>query len=69
MRERINRSLDQMSNFLASRKGFLPLVGICLILLDLVLVSLSTGWLAETNFFLHFGVIIAILGFLFAWAL
>lgn len=61
--------LDQVSNFLAVRKGFLPIVSIGLILLNLLIVSFSNGWLAESNFFLHFGVIIAILGFLLAWAL
>jgi hypothetical protein len=64
-----NRFLDWFSNFFAHRKGLLPLVGIVLVLANLILSFFPHGWLVETNLLLHVGVIIAILGFMIAWAL
>jgi hypothetical protein len=69
MSQRFNRFLDLLSNFLAHRKGLLPLVGIAFILLNLVLTFTVKSWLTSSNLFLHLGLIIAILGFLLAWAL
>lgn len=67
---RFNRILDMLSDFLAVRKGLLPLLGVLLILLNGILQFVpSSGWLGESNLFLHLGVIVAILGFLLAWAL
>ena len=34
-----------------------------------ILVLVGAGWLARTNFFLHLGLIVALLGFMLAWAL
>jgi len=65
-----NRFLDTLAEFLAQRKGLLPLVGLGFILLNLFIVILfPTGWLTRTNLFLHLGLIVAILGILLAWAL
>ena len=65
-----SKFLDRASEFLAHRKGLLPLVGVLLVLLNFVLVLIpGLGWIATTNFLLHLGVIIAILGFLLAQAL
>lgn len=62
--------LDWASPFFAHRKGLLPLVGIALILINLVLQFFpGTGWLVESNLFLHLGAIVAILGVLLAFAL
>jgi len=62
--------LDHISNFLATRKGLLPLTGILLIVLNFVLVSLFPDWfLARTNLLLHLGVIVALIGQMLAWAL
>jgi hypothetical protein len=69
MRQRLNRFLDWFSNSFAHRKGLLPLVGILLVLVNLALSIFVTGWVVDTNLFLHLGVVIAILGFLIAWAL
>lgn len=69
MLARLNHSLDQISNFLAPRKGLLPMVGILLILLNYLLQWVAPGWVASTNLFLHLGMIVSILGIMLAWAL
>lgn len=67
--DKINRLLDKISNYLAARKGLMPLLGLILIILNFVLQFLPLGWVAESNLFLHLGLILAIIGFLLAWAL
>lgn len=67
--ENLSRFLDKVSSFLANRKGLLPLVGLTLIFLNLIFQFFLNGWLVESNLFLHLGLIIAILGFMLAWAL
>ncbi len=70
MNRKISRFLDVLSEYLARRKGLLPLLGILLVACDAVLQFIpAAGWLARTNLLLHLGVIIAILGVLLAWAL
>jgi hypothetical protein len=62
--------LDETSNYLATRKGLLPLVGIALIILNFLIVSILPNWFfSQNNFFLHLGLIIAIIGQMLAWAL
>ncbi len=65
----MNKELDKISEFLASRKGLLPLIGIFLILLNFVLQFLHVGWVANTNLCLHLGLVIAIVGFMLVWVL
>lgn len=66
----ISKLLDQVSEYLARRKGLLPLLGILLIVINLILqFILPPGWLVSSNLFLHVGLIVAILGFLLAQAL
>jgi len=69
MREPLSRFLDWFSNFFSQRKGLLPLLGILLVVLNLVIRLTSNGMLAQTDLFLHAGVILAIFGVLLAWAL
>lgn len=70
MGKQLNRIIDLLSDFLAVRKGFLPLVGVLLILINLVLQFIpAAGWLAEYDLLFHVGVIIAIFGIMVAWAL
>jgi hypothetical protein len=65
-----SKFLDVLSEYFAHRKGLLPLTGIVLILINALLQFYpGGGLLAETNFLLHLGVIIAILGIMLAWAL
>jgi hypothetical protein len=62
--------LDRLSEFLAHRKGLLPLLGAALVACNALLQFLpSAGWLGQSDLLLHLGVIVAILGFLLAWAL
>ena len=70
MLKRLNELIDKLSEFLAPRKGLLPIIGILIILLNLILQFFpGIGWLVQSNLFLHIGVIIAILGIMLAWAL
>jgi hypothetical protein len=62
--------LDNLSEYLASRKGMLPLIGVGLVILNLVFEFVfADSFLARTDLFLQLGVIIAIIGFLLARAL
>ncbi len=67
----MSKFLDFMSEYLAHRKGLLPLVGILLIVLNLILqFALPAGsFLVTTNLFLHVGLVIAIFGLMLGWAL
>lgn len=66
----MSKFLDRMSEFLAHRKGLLPIIGLILILLNLLIQFIIPGnFLATTNLFLHFGLIIAIFGLMLSWAL
>ena len=65
----ISRLIDRASEFFAARKGFLPLMGIILVLLNFVVRLAFPGWLASSDLFLHLGIIVAILGLMLAWAL
>ena len=66
----LSKLLDRISEFLAHRKGLLPLLGLLLILANLVLqFILPPGWLRDSNLLLHIGLISAILGLMLAWAL
>lgn len=70
MLDRLNQVLDFLSEYLAQRKGLLPMLGIALVLANGILQFTSlNGWVVETDFLLHLGVILAIFGFLLAWAL
>ncbi len=69
MKSKLAIILDNMSNYLSKRKGLLPLLGLSLIVLNLLFSLFMTNWFSQTNFLLHFGIIIAILGFMLAWAL
>jgi len=66
----MSKFLDHASEFLAHRKGLLPIIGLILILINLLLQFILPGsFLAVTDFLLHIGLIIAIFGLMLAWAL
>jgi hypothetical protein len=68
--KKLNKFLDVVSEFLAQRKGLLPLIGVFLVLVNGILQFIPiAGWLVSTNLLLHLGIILAILGILLAWAL
>lgn len=66
----MSKFLDRMSEFLAHRKGLLPIIGLVLILVNLLVQFIFPGGLlASTNLFLHIGLLVAIFGLMLAWAL
>ncbi len=65
----LNKIIDKLSEFLASRKGLLPLLGLVLILINLCLQVFPASWIRDSNLFLHLGIMLAIIGLMFAWAL
>jgi hypothetical protein len=70
MKRKINQMIDVLSEFFAYHKGFLPLLGLVLVLVNWLIQFIpGSGWLAETNTFLHLGIVIAIVGIMVAWAL
>ena len=69
MSQWMNKMLDKVSEYLASRKGLLPLIGIMLIVCNFVFQFFPVGWVKDTNLFLHFGLVISIFGLMLAWVL
>jgi hypothetical protein len=70
MLNRLNQLLDVISDYLAHRKGMIPLLAIGFILINAILQFLpGSGWFVESNLLLHLGIILAIIGFMLAWAL
>lgn len=66
----MSKFLDRASEFLAHRKGLLPIIGLVLILINLLIQFIFPGsFIASSNLFLHFGLTIAIIGLMLAWAL
>lgn len=66
----MSKFLDHVSEYLAHRKGLLPFIGLAMILINLIIQFIFSGtFLAETNLFLHIGLLIAIFGLMLSWAL
>jgi hypothetical protein len=69
----MNELLKKLSEFLAQRKGLPVFIGVGFVILSLVLNLLPAwpvvGWLARTEFLLHVGVILGLLGILLGDAL
>ncbi len=66
----MSKLVDRLSEYLARRKGLLPLIGLALVVINLIFqFTLPPGWLVSTNLLLHVGVIVAVLGLMIAWAL
>ena len=69
MLNKLNAFLDNLSEFLAHRKGLLPLLGILMVITNAILQFFVTGWLVETDILLHLGVVLGIFGVLLGRAL
>ena len=66
----LSKLVDNASDFFAHRKGFLPLLGIVMVLVNFILpLLMSPNFFTLSNFFLHLGVITAVFGFMLAKAL
>jgi hypothetical protein len=70
MGQKLNKLLDFLSETLATRKGLLLLIAILLVGINLFLQLVpGAGWIAQSNLFLHLGVVVGLLGVMIAWAL
>lgn len=69
MLKNLNSLLDKISDYLAHRKGLLPLLGVLFISINYLLQFFLDNWVTQSNLFLHMGIILAIIGFIVAWAL
>ena len=65
----LSKLLDDLSNYLAPRKGLLPMLGLLFIVLNYPLQFLPLGWFSESDLLLHLGLVLAIFGMLLAWIL
>lgn len=65
----LNKTIDKLTGFLTLRKGLLPLIGMFLIVVNFILQFLPAGWVRESNFLMHVGLLVAIFGLLLAWVL
>ena len=66
----ISEILDYLSEYLAHRKGLMPIIGLVMIFINLLIQFIFPGsFFATTNLFLHFGLIVALLGLILSWAL
>ncbi len=66
----LSTSLDALSTYLAPRKGLIPIVGMGLIIINLIFqLFFLNSWIAQSNLFLHIGLLTSIFGLMLAWAL
>ncbi len=66
----LSKLVDNASNYFAHRKGLLPMIGIVLVIINFILPFIfGLNMITGSNLFLHLGVIVAIFGFMLAWAL
>lgn len=66
----LSKLVDNASNYFAHRKGLLPMIGIVLVIVNFILPFIfGLNVITGSNLFLHLGVIVAIFGFMLAWAL
>jgi hypothetical protein len=70
MLDKLSNFLDWLSEYLAARKGLLPLIGILLVLINLIInLFPATSFFTESDILLNIGVIVAVLGLMLARAL
>jgi hypothetical protein len=69
----INKMIDDLSNSLSKRRGLPMIIGLLCIIVNFAIVLLDNfigvpalGFLLETDFLLHFGLIVGFLGVLIA---
>ncbi len=61
--------LTKLSAFIARYRGLPVFIAVGLIVLNFILRHFDLGWLTDTDFLLHVGVIIGLVGLLLAEAL
>ncbi len=65
----VSTAIDKLSDYFASRKGLIPLIGILLVAANFIVRFLPLGWFSASDVLLHLGIIVAIFGIMLAWAL
>jgi hypothetical protein len=68
----MNELVERLNDFFAERPGLLPILGIVLVILNLLLQIYpgpGSGWFVDSNFLLHIGVIMSLVGLLLVRAL
>lgn len=68
----MNDLVERLNDFFATRPGLLPMIGVGLVILNLLLQIFpgpGSGWLVDSNLFLHLGVIFSVVGLLLIRAL
>ncbi len=60
----MNEFIDRVSEFLSKYPGFLPLLGLGLIILNLILQIFPGSWFVDRHILLHVGLIISLIGLL-----
>jgi hypothetical protein len=65
----ISKAIDRLSEYFAARKGLLPIIGILLVVANFIVRLFPLGWFGSSDLMLHLGIILAIFGFMIAWAL
>lgn len=68
----MNELVERLNDFFATRPGLLPLLGVGLVIINLLLQIFpgpGSGWLVDSNLFLHLGVIVSVIGLLLVRAL
>jgi hypothetical protein len=65
----LSKLIDKASDYFAVRKGLLPLIGILLVIVNFFLPFFMANFITQSNLFMHLGIIVAIFGFMLAWAL
>ncbi len=63
----MNKFLDDLNDFLANRLGLIPLVGLAFIILNWILQVVpgpGSGWIVDSNLFLHLGLLVSLIGIL-----
>jgi hypothetical protein len=63
-KQSMNEFIDRVSEFLSKYPGFLPLLGLVLIILNLVLQIFPGSWFVDRHILLHLGLIISLIGLL-----
>jgi len=61
--------LDRLSAFIARYKGLPTMLAVALVIVNFVLQFLDLGWWSTSNFLLHVGIVIGLIGLLLAEAL
>ena len=65
-----SKLLDDLSEYLAHRKGLVPLIGVGLVLVNMIIALIvPDSYLVRSGLLLHLGVILAVLGLMLGQAL